>query len=153
MQTCKGKETEFCLTCDKCERRFSSKRTLAFQVKTCLPGKCYWCEVCSTKFVLYKQLYDHKRKCHTSLKCDYCDTTISSQKNMKRHVTKKHKGLTPSRARALEVNKVKLSKPVKIFKCDTCEKTFHDKSTLNRHKKYILLCVKLVRKFLPQKVT
>ena len=135
MQTCKGKETDFCLTCDKCESRFSSKRTLAFHVKTCLPGKCYWCEVCNTKFVLYKQLYDHKRKCHTSLECDYCDTTISSQKNMKRHVTKKHKGLTPSRARALEVNKVKLSKPVKSFKCDTCEKTFHDKSTLNRHKK------------------
>ena len=54
MQTCKGKETEFCPTCDKCERRFCSKRTLALNVKTCLPGKCYCCEVCNTKFVLYK---------------------------------------------------------------------------------------------------
>ena len=52
MQTCKGKETEFCPTCDKCERRFCSKRTLALNVKTCLPGKCYCCEVCNTKFVL-----------------------------------------------------------------------------------------------------
>ena len=135
MQTCKGKGTEFFPTCDKCEKRFSSKRTLAFHVKTCLPGKCYWCDVCNTKFVLYKQLYDHKRKYHTSLQCDYCDTTISSQKNMKRHVSKKHKGLTPSRARALEDNKMKLSKAVTSFKCDICEKTFYDKSTLNRHKK------------------
>ena len=86
-------------------------------------------------FVLYKELYNHKRKCHTSLNCDYCDTTISSQKNMKRHVTKKHKGLTPSRARALQVNAMKLSEPVTSVKCDTCETTFHDKSTLNRHKK------------------
>ena len=54
---------------------------------------------------------------------------------MKRHVTKKHKGVTPSRARTLEVNTMKLSKAVTSFKCDTCEKTFHDKSTLNCHKK------------------
>ena len=54
---------------------------------------------------------------------------------MKRHVTKKHKGLTPSRARALEVNKMKFLKPVTSFKWDTCKKTFYDKSTLNRHKK------------------
>ena len=30
---------------------------------------------------------------------------------------------------------MKLSKPVTIFKCDTFEKTFHDQSTLNFHKK------------------
>ena len=30
---------------------------------------------------------------------------------------------------------MKLSKAVTSFKCDTCEKTFHDKSTLNCHTK------------------
>ena len=117
------------------EKRFSSKRTLAFHGKTCLPGKCYRCEVCNTKFALYKQLYDHKRKYHTSLQCDFCDMSISSDKNMMRHVNLKHRGLRPSRAKALEVDKLKLPKTVKSFECDKCEKTFYDKSTLNRHKK------------------
>ena len=103
MKTCKGNENKLSLASDKCEERFSSKRTLAFHGKTCLPRKCYRCEVCNTKLDLYKQLYDHKRKYHASLQCDYCDMTISSDKNMKRHVNLKHRGLTPSRARALEV--------------------------------------------------
>ena len=133
MKTCKGIENELGLTCDNCDKKFSSKRTLAFHRKTCLPGKCYMCDVCKTKFVLYKQLYDHKRKFHTSLQCDYCDVTISSEKNMKRHVSLKHRGLTPSRAKSLEVSK--LPKTEKRFECDECKKTFYDKSTLNRHQK------------------
>ena len=41
--------------------------------------------------------------------------TISSDKNMKRHVNLKHRGLTPSRAKALEVDKLKLPKTVNSF--------------------------------------
>ena len=109
------------------KKRFSSKITLAFHGKTCLPRKCYRCEVFNTKFALYKQLYDHKRKYHTSLQCDYCDITISSDKNMKRHVNLKHRGLPPSRARALEVDKLKVPKTINSFDRDKCEKTFYDK--------------------------
>ena len=133
MKTCKGIKNEISLACDNCDSRFSSKRTLAFHGKTCLPGKCYRCDDCNTNFVLYKQFYDHKRKFHTSLKCDYCEVTISNDKNMKRHVKLKHRGLTPSRARSLEMRKPPTTE--KRFECDECKKTFHDKSTLNRHKK------------------
>ena len=52
---------------------------------------------------------------------------------MKRHVSLKHRGLTPSRAKPLEVSK--LPKTEKRFECDECKKTFYDKSTLNHHKK------------------
>ena len=121
------------------------KWTLAFHGKTFLPGICYMCDVCKTKFVLYKQLYDHKRKFHTSLQCDYCDVTISSEKNTKRHVSLKQRGLTPSRAKSLEVSK--LPKTEKRFECDECKKTFYDKSTLNRHKKVHTFVCKLVRKY------
>ena len=70
---------------------------------------------------------------------------------MKRHVTKKHKGLTPSRARALQVNAMKLSEPVTSVKCDTCETTFHDKSTLNRHKKVHTVVCKTCEKVFTSK--
>ena len=142
-KTCKGNENELILICDHCEKRFASKRTLKFHRKTCLPGKSYLCQVCNLKFAIFKEFNDHKRKYHTSLQCDYCDKTIASAKNMKRHVNSKHTGLTPSIAKELEKGKLSRSKKslVKCFKCEECEKTFFDKSTLNRHKKlHTFLC-------------
>ena len=70
-----------------------------------------------------------------SYKCDYCDIVIANSRNWKRHIRLKHKGLTPSKAKELEMKEN--SKPVSVekkdSKCEYCGKTFSDKSTLNCH--------------------
>jgi DNA-directed RNA polymerase subunit RPC12/RpoP len=100
---CKGFEKKEMITCEKCEGRFSSKRTLKVHILTCFQGKMYHCKDCSEKFVVYKQLHEHRQKFHTSSKCDYCDVVVANSKNMKRHILTKHKGLTHSKARKLEI--------------------------------------------------
>ena len=134
---CKGSENKTMLNCVKCERGFSSKRTLKVHVLTCLPEKVYQCNDCKENFVIYIHLHAHRERNHRSEQCDYCDVVVANGKNMRRHILTKHKGLTPSKAKQLEMrgNYESKKKAKKDYKCDKCGKSFYDKSTLNRHQK------------------
>ena len=85
-----------------------------------------------------------------SYKCDYCDIVIDNSRNLKRHIRLKHKGLTPSKAKELEMREN--SKPVSVekkdFKCEYCGKTFSDKSTLNCHRYFPCIAVQLLQETL-----
>ena len=68
-----------------------------------------------------------------SYKCDYCDSVIANSRNFKRDIRLKHKGLTPSKTKKMEM--IENSKPVSVekkdFKCEYSGKSVSDKSTLN----------------------
>ena len=134
-KTCKGFGNEENVCCDKCDNKFTSKKTLKVHSKKCVGLKTYSCKDCSEKFVVYKHLHKHRQKFHTSAKCDYCDVVIANLKNLKRHIVKKHKGLTPAKARELEMQQIAKNNSFgeKEFNCEYCGKTFSDKSALNRH--------------------
>ena len=134
-KNCKGFGKQEMLTCEKCDGRFSLKRTLKVHIMNCFGVKTYSCKDCSETFAVYKHLHEHRQKFHTSSKCDYCDVVIANSKNLKRHIRLKHKGLTPSKAKELEMreNSKRVYVEKKDFMWEYCGKTFCDKSTLNRH--------------------
>ena len=132
---CKGFEEKQMLTCEKCDERFSSKKTLKVHIMNCIGGKTYSCKDCGEQFVVYIHLHAHRQRFHTSSKCDYCDVVIANSRNLKRHIILKHKGLTPSKAKELKMREKSKRSSVekKDFSCEYCGKTFSDKSTLNGH--------------------
>ena len=150
---CTGLENENSVNCEKCDGRFSSKRTLKVHVLTCFPGKLYHCKECNEKFNIYKLLHEHRQKRHTSLKCDYCDVVVGNSKNMKRHILTKHRGIRPSKAAELERrgNCKSTEGQKKSLKCEDCGKVLFDKSTLNRHMKLHNISCKLCTKMFSTK--
>ena len=137
------------LTCEKCDGRFSSKRTLKVHLMNCFGGKPYSCIDCSDKFVVYIHLHTHRQNFHNSSNCDYCNVVIANSRNLKRHILLKHKGLTPSKANELEVREKSNRSSVeqKDFRCEYCGETFSFKSTLTQHSTFhtfpCILCRKL----------
>ena len=121
---CKGFEKKRMLTCEKCDGRFSSKRTLKVHLMNCFGGKPYSCKDCSDKFVVYIHLHTHRQNFHNSSNCDYCNVVIANSRNLKRHILLKHKGLTPSKANELEVREKSKRSSVekKDFSCEYCGK-------------------------------
>ena len=134
-KSCKGFGNKDMLSCEKCDGKFTSKRTLKVHSMKCFGLKTYSCKDCSETFVVYKHLHEHRQKFHTCSKCDYCDVVITNSKNLKRHILTKHKGLTPAKARELEIRQNSKASAIekKDFKCEYCCKTFSDKRTLNHH--------------------
>ena len=134
-KSCKGFGNKDMLSCEKCDGKFTSKRTLKVHSMKCFGLKTYSCKDCSETFVVYKHLHEHRQKFHTCSKCDYCDVVITNSKNLKRHILTKHKGLTPAKARELEMRQNSKASAIekKDFKCEYCCKTFSDKRTLNHH--------------------
>ena len=132
--TCKGNVPSFC--CQKCDNKFSSKKTLKVHIQSCKPKISYKCQECGQTFATMQLKDAHRRKFHTNRKCEFCDYEVKHAQNLKRHIRNKHKNLTPSRAKQLENSISELNdKSEKRFKCDVCDKSFFDKSTLNRHSK------------------
>ena len=118
--------------CDLCDGKYSSKRTLNNHIPKCKPWKGYECPVCKENIKTFKELYDHKRKVHSSDECKFCGKSFSYYRNLKRHMSVKHKGLRPSTAgKVLKINQ--LSK--KVYLCKDCDSFFQNKSNLNRHMK------------------
>ena len=136
MKKCKGAaQMENLFACDKCAGKYASKKTLKFHQRTCKPINGYSCKECNKNFSTLQDHYEHKRKQHSYLQCEFCNVIIGNDYNMKRHINSKHNGLTPSRARKLEDLLKHTQSTTNEYKCDVCEKLYYDQSTLKRHKK------------------
>jgi hypothetical protein len=129
-KACKGNASLF--ICEQCDGIFASKKTLKVHKKSCNQKTCYSCSECCKQFTTLKRKDDHRRKFHTKIHCDFCKLEITHAHNLKRCIKIKHKDLTPAKAKELEKQLLLTSEHEfsSKFKCDDCNKYFHDKSTL-----------------------
>ena len=110
--------------CEHCNKRLKKKHHLQNHMKVCINKKTvYKCKSCE-EMVLLSERNIHMKENHKKFYCEFCEY-IGDTKHKKRHMTSKHKGLTPA------LSAVKPEK--KKFICDACEKQFFDSSTLKRH--------------------
>jgi KRAB domain-containing zinc finger protein len=107
------------LKCKQCKRIFSSEAELASH-ECAVPEKLQ-CRRCDKSFGSGKELEDHEGFAHEGLKysCQICSATLSTEKNLKRHVRAVHEIL------------------VRSFACSVpdCGKTFKDQRTAANHER------------------
>jgi hypothetical protein len=85
----------------------------------------YKCKPCD-ELILLSEKVKHIKEVHKKFHCDFCDY-IGDVQNKKRHLTTKHKGLTPALSALVTKNNKKQNR------CDQCKKDFFCKSNLNKH--------------------
>ena len=130
-----------CKTCQKC---FGSKADLNLHIRTHTGEKPYQCKTCQKCFSCKSNLDRHIRT-HTGEKpyvCSICDKKFAQKEHLKRHEA------THSDERNFKCNicpdersfktKNELSQHMVFhyepsYQCEVCPKSFHCKSTLNRH--------------------
>ena len=121
------------IECDHCEKMFKTEKTMKQHKSKCKPKRKYNCQDCDDTFDMYGQLVDHRKKNHSKVTCDICETEIYF-KNIKRHMKSVHAGFTPSTTSAWMQKQKEKKNQYKHF-CELCFNFFCDKSTLNKHKK------------------
>ena len=118
------KRRKVVLSCDHCNKTFSSKQTLDNHLKLHKDDRPFSCEFesCSKKFVCESHLKNHI-KIHKNesnpTQCPHCDKTMTSSGNLQRHIRNRHFELSDKRE----------------FQCSQCVKKFKDPSALRMHEK------------------
>ena len=107
------------LKCKQCKQFFSCKTSMAEH--KCKELKKLQCNQCGKGFNSQKELIDHTNYTHKGLKytCNICNATLSTEKNLKRHIHSVHEIL------------------VRRFPCPLadCDKSFKDQRTMTNHVK------------------
>ncbi|KAJ7588330.1 hypothetical protein C8J56DRAFT_941382 [Mycena floridula] len=83
-----------------CDYRASSKSRLEEHLRTHTGEKPFECEECSVSFAVVQNLRRHYKSCHPNRlappfhQCPECDMKFSRQRDMNRHQTERHSGVT-----------------------------------------------------------
>ncbi|XP_050416579.1 zinc finger protein OZF [Patella vulgata] len=125
-------------TCEQCGKKDLTKKALSYHLVTHLTGsqRRHQCKVCKRRFSHKSILVGHEKThdFNRAFKCTYptCDKVLLTQRGLKNHISV-HEGLE--------------------FKCDQCEKVYHNKRRLTIHirqdheKRYQRLCPICGKKF------
>ena len=70
------------------------KKTLKQHKSKCKWERKYKCQDCDDIFYIYGQLVDHKKRNHSRITCDICETETYNE-NIKCHMKNLHAGFTP----------------------------------------------------------
>ncbi|XP_021966396.2 zinc finger protein 708 [Folsomia candida] len=134
------------LVCDVCDDRFENEDVLQKHLKTLSHGaKPFKCDTCRKGFNSRVGLESHDRthKKEKTEKCDLCEAAFAHKISLQRHMTRAHSGSHPTHICNLCSKAFHL--PVDLrhhldrhrgryqVKCDTCQETFGDQSTLLSH--------------------
>ena len=138
------------IKCDNCEKPFKTEKTLKQHKSKCKPERKYKCQDCDEIFYIYGKLVYNKKRNHSKVTCGICETEIY-YKNIKCHMTDVHAGFTPRPTLVWMTMQQEKKDPYKHFS-ELCSKYFYDKSTLNKHKKIIVISVTNAMKHLNRKV-
>jgi len=136
------------ISCDQCHSKFANQYSLKKHVKKFHEVKQYSCEVCGKSFHKHHLLRSHNAE-HTGdpfpFRCNQCGKPFKYAMYLKRH-ERVHKGyvcevcnVTFEKSTDLQQHKAsdhppKSLKPVEVFSCDQCSKSFQSKAFLNKHK-------------------
>ena len=142
MQTCKGKEREFRPTCDKCERRFCSKRTLALNVKSNLLVENVATNL-PVRFILQNTEWQFMKESNFLEK--QCGKEFTRQGNLAQQRRTAHEGVKFPCGQCgkgftthgvLAIDRRAVHERVK-FPCGQCGKELTDQGNLSRHRRTV----------------
>ena len=135
--------------CEFCEKEFNEKSNLIRHTRS-NHGKKFECTVChlnnSNMHTLRRHMYQiHNVGVDNFLLCDYCEKTFTSKGNLSQHLKCAHEKKLKCEICHLNFGSKYMYKchmsqthnldDQKILQCEHCEKTFTEKSNLNRHAK------------------
>ncbi|XP_075982575.1 uncharacterized protein LOC142980878 isoform X2 [Anticarsia gemmatalis] len=107
--------------CEQCNAKFFNNYHLTVhQLRHATDDMVFTCTACGKSFKRHILLKRHEKLVHADLAqlaCPSCPATFLSQDELEMHHDEKH-----------------VSTKEKRFVCDVCNKRFHEKSTLQRHK-------------------
>ncbi|GFY64727.1 zinc finger protein [Trichonephila inaurata madagascariensis] len=143
--------------CSHCEKNFSTQRSLAKHLKsarhlqTVNDGKKvelekpFLCSICGATFFQQQSLCRHIEILHTpgeAIKCEHCDYSTKCKANLKRHIEghaniKRYIceicGISFRAFATLKEHHLFVHSESRGFECETCKKSFKNKSSLQRH--------------------
>ena len=104
--------------CEICTKSFSHSQAMLRHMKVHMGDMSYSCEICDKEFAQKLSLERHVLK-HSGEKpfvCDHCDKVYTSELGLKQHLRYKHMEDT-------------------LIKCNRCNKSFSNRTTLDIHKR------------------
>ena len=140
-------------TCNKCERKFSTKVGLDAHNDTIHRKLKFSCQICGHQFMRKSSIPKHRQFKHEGLKhsCSVCQTTFSEKSSLKRHKEAVHDRIlykcsvcdyatktmyTLKKHKKIKHTEIKNS-PLKKYSCSKCNKEFLIKKSLDAHIKSI----------------
>ena len=133
------------ITCDKCEKSFSSKQGLYFHIRSFHENVRYNCDKCDKRYSDKSSLNRHMQSVHENVQfnCDHCDKRFSHKDNLNIHIKNVHDHIRYNCEKCGKSfsQKGNLNTHIKSvhddlqYNCDKCDKSFPYKSHLNRHMK------------------
>ena len=104
-------------SCETCDKFFKSKDILKVHEQTVHQNIRYECDSCDKKFSNNGNLFKHKKNIHEKsrglLTCNFCNKSIATKTNLKRHIDLVHKNVR--------------------FSCEICNKGLQTKAGLLNH--------------------
>ncbi|XP_071052275.1 zinc finger protein ZFP2-like [Onthophagus taurus] len=148
--------------CEDCGQSFYTKSTLNNHKATHVISKEFSCEKCGLCFASKKYLMDHSRRLHETLKkvqsevgvfeCDMCNKKFTQKRYLTQHISNIHMGIKkkrpPKNLKCEYCGRIFTSDNLltlhlrthtgeRPYKCDECEKSFAQASSLRTHKQAI----------------
>lgn len=114
------------LSCQECNKKFTSEKTFQRHLKHVHPMKCVHC---TEKFSNKNDFYLHNEKLHT-FRCELCTETFNSKSEIEKHYSEIHLATYVKSDDKIMTNKNKIRK---LFKCMECNKSFTTNPSLTIH--------------------
>eukprot|EP01083_Nonionella_stella_P217678 781349_1 len=113
------------LSCDMCQKVYTTKTTLAEHVSSAHEGRRLECDNCHSKFTHIGSLRNHNEISQKRYKCDKCPLRFCYKKQYQKHTSEAH--------HSLEISSESASIPLENLTCNVCQKLYSNTRFLREH--------------------